>query len=53
VEALAHPSTLEGLRTRESTPTPSPFVVFTFGLAVNPLKSLWEKNDKKLKAQLF
>jgi hypothetical protein len=40
------------LRTRERTPTPYPFVVFTFGLAVESIKefggaSLDEKIGKK------
>jgi hypothetical protein len=28
------------LRTKERPPTPSPFVVFTFGLAVEPINEL-------------
>jgi hypothetical protein len=35
-----HPSTPEVLRAREYTPTPFISVVFTFGLAMNPSKSL-------------
>jgi len=39
-KAPACPSTPEVLRAREHAPTPSPSAVFTFGLAVNPSKSL-------------
>jgi hypothetical protein len=37
---LARPSTPEVLWVRECTPTPFPFVVFTFGLAVESFKEL-------------
>jgi hypothetical protein len=36
--APTHPSTPEVLRARECTPTPYPFVVFTFGLVVESIK---------------
>jgi hypothetical protein len=38
--APTHPSTLEVMWTREHAPTPSPSVVFTFGLVVSPSISL-------------
>ncbi len=38
--APTHPSTPEVLRTRECAPTPSPFVVFTFGLIIESIKEL-------------
>ncbi len=34
------PSTLEVLRAREHAPTPYPFIVFTFGLAVKSIQEL-------------
>jgi hypothetical protein len=40
LEALARPYTLEMLRTKERAPTPSPFVVFTFGLVIEFIKEL-------------
>jgi len=39
-EALARPSTPEMLQAREHTPTPSPSVVFTFGIIVESIKEL-------------
>ncbi len=36
--ALAHPSTLEMLQAREHALIPSPYVVFTFGLAIESIK---------------
>jgi hypothetical protein len=38
--ALARPSTPEVLRARECVETPSPFVVFAFGLVVESIKEL-------------
>jgi len=38
--ALACPFAPEVLRARECTPTPFPFVVFTFGLVVESFKEL-------------
>ncbi len=38
--ALAHPSTFEVLRAKERVPTPSPSIIFTFGLAVESIKEL-------------
>jgi hypothetical protein len=38
--ALARPSTFEVLRTKERAPIPFPSVVFIFGLAVSPSRSL-------------
>ncbi len=40
LEAPTHPSTLEVLRIKKCTPTPSAFVFFTFGLAVESIKEL-------------
>jgi len=40
LEAPACPSTPEVLRTKECAPIPSPYVVFTFGLAIESIKSL-------------
>ncbi len=37
-KASAHPITLEMLRTKEHAPTPYPFVVFTFRLAIESTK---------------
>jgi hypothetical protein len=39
-EAPTHPSTPEVLRIRERAPTSSPFVVFTFGFAIESIKEL-------------
>jgi len=49
--ALAPPSTPEVLRIRERTPIPSPFVVFTFGLAIESIKELGgaSKSDEKIR----
>jgi hypothetical protein len=38
--ASAHPSTPEVLRAKEHAPTPSPSVVFTFGLFIKSIKEL-------------
>jgi hypothetical protein len=38
--ALARPSTLEVLQARECTLTPSPSIVFTFGLVIESIKEL-------------
>ncbi len=40
LRVLARPSTLEMLQTQECTPTPSPFVVSTFGLIIESIKEL-------------
>jgi len=40
IEASAHPSTPEVLRANEHAPTPSPSIVFTFGLVVESIKEL-------------
>jgi hypothetical protein len=50
--ALARPSTPEVLRTKECTTIPYPFVVFSFGLAVESIKEfggvsqIINQNDK-------
>ncbi len=38
--APTHPSTLEMLWTKECTPTPYPFVVFTFGFTIESIKEV-------------
>jgi len=38
LEALARPSTFEVLQFKEHTSSPYPFVIFTFGLAVESIK---------------
>ncbi len=38
--ALARPFTFEVLRARERVPTPSPSIIFTFGLVVESIKEL-------------
>jgi hypothetical protein len=40
LEASTRPYTPEVMRAKEHTSTPSPFVVFTFGLAVESIKEL-------------
>jgi hypothetical protein len=44
--APARPSTPEVLRARERAPTLSPSVVFTFGFAVNPSRSLGVRHSR-------
>jgi hypothetical protein len=39
-KAPAHPSTPKVLQAKEHAPTPSPSVVFTFGLTVESIKEL-------------
>jgi len=39
-EAPPHPSTPEVLQAKEHTPTPSPSIVFTFGLVVESIKEV-------------
>jgi len=46
--APAHPFTSEVLQVRERTPTPSPFVVFTFGLRVEFIKEFRGSIIKKI-----
>jgi hypothetical protein len=43
---LAHLSTLEVLQAKEGTQTPYPFIVFTFGFAIESIKELGGASDK-------
>jgi hypothetical protein len=47
-EAPARPSTPEVLRARECTPTPSPSVVFTFGLVFESIEELGGVSSKNM-----
>jgi hypothetical protein len=50
--APAHPSTPEVQQAKERTPTPSPSVIFTFGLVMNPSRSLGVRQKGYLAGQV-
>ncbi len=45
--APTHPFTLKVLRVKERTPTPYPFVIFTFGLALESIKEFGVRHLSK------